>query len=111
MTTTIRYPIGDVVITIECQGVKEAIKSLSDYAEVFGETTCGMCKSEHVVPSHRFTKGYDFYEMVCISCGAKLSFGQTKEGDRLFPKRSDRDGNEIGTNGWHQYQPQNDDRF
>ena len=72
--------------------------------EVFRETTCGLCGSEQVAPSHRVAKGYDFYSMDCLGCGATLSFGQTREGERLFPKRRDKEGNEVGKSGWHQYQ-------
>jgi translation initiation factor 2 beta subunit (eIF-2beta)/eIF-5 len=111
MTTTIRYPVGDAIVTIQCQTVKEAIKELSEYGVVFGESKCEMCQSEQVIPTYKLAKGYDFYEMTCTDCGASLSFGQTKEGERLFPKRKDKDGNAIGKFGWHQYQSQNDDRF
>ena len=104
MTTSIRYPLGRAWVTLECQGVKEAIRALSEYAEVFRETQCGLCQSDQVIPTHRQAKGYDFYEMECLSCGAVLSFGQTKEGGRLFPKRKNADGYEIGKDGWHQYQ-------
>ena len=104
MTTSVRYPIGKGWITVEGESVKDAIRDLSDYSEVFNETTCGICQSDQIRPSHRSAKGYDFYEMVCCSCGAKLSFGQTREGEKLFPKRKDQDGYEIGKNGWHQYQ-------
>lgn len=103
MTTKVRYPVGRAWIEVEAETVKEAIRGLSEYAEVFGETKCGLCGGDRVLPTHRNAKGYDFYEIVCLSCGAKLSFGQTKEGERLFPKRRDQ-GGEIGTNGWHQYQ-------
>jgi translation initiation factor 2 beta subunit (eIF-2beta)/eIF-5 len=99
-------------VTVECQGVKDAIKALSEYVEVFQECQCCLCQSEDVIPTHRQAQGYDFYEMTCSGCGAKLSFGQTKEGERLFPKRKDKDGREIGKFGWHQYQgPSPDDRF
>ena len=104
MSTSIRYPVGRAWITVECQSVKEGVRALSEYAEFFGENQCGLCQSEQVRPVHRVAKGYDFYEMECCACGAQLSFGQTKEGERLFAKTRDKDGNEIGKFGWHQYQ-------
>lgn len=99
----VRVQVGRAWIEVDAVSVKEAIKGISEYAEVFGETVCGLCKSQSVAPVHRNAQGYDFYEMACLSCGAKLSYGQAKEGGRLFPKRADQDGNEIGTRGWHHY--------
>lgn len=112
--TTVQFPVGKAVITVDAKTVKEAIKAFSEYAEVFSETICGACESTEVVPLHRLSKGYDFYEMHCMACGARLSFGQTKEGERLFPKRKDKDGNEFENDGWRKYQysqQDNDDRF
>lgn len=100
----VRVQVGRTWIEVDSASVKDAIKGIAEYAEFFCETECKLCKSPSVTPSHRLAKGYDFYEMVCLSCGAKLSFGQAKEGGRLFPKRKDQDGNEIGTQGWHRYQ-------
>lgn len=100
--------VGRAWIEVESGGVKDAIQGLSEYAEVFAETVCGLCKSDQVAPSHRTAQGYDFYEMACLGCGAKLSFGQTREGGRLFAKRKDKDGREIGKNGWHQWQATQD---
>lgn len=104
MSAKVRYPIGRAWIEVDAVSVKESIKALSEYAEVFGQTHCGLCQSDQVWPVHRVAKGYDFFEMKCAACGASLSFGQTREGERLFPKRRDQDGHEIGKNGWHQYQ-------
>lgn len=102
--TSVRYPVGKAWVTVECDTVKDAIKVISEYAEVFCEGECGLCQGTDVAPLHRTSKGYDFYEIECLSCGARLSFGQTKEGGRLYPKRKDKDGVEIGKHGWHQYQ-------
>ena len=100
----VRVQVGKAWIEVDANGVKEAIQALSEYSEVFQELTCGLCQGNNVVPNHRQAKGYDFYEMRCLTCGARLSFGQTKEGGRLFPKRNDKDGNEIGARGWHQWE-------
>jgi hypothetical protein len=104
MNARIRYPVGRAWIEVEANSVKDAIRDLSEYAEVLGECQCGQCGSDRVQPTHRLAKGYDFFEMVCLACGAQLSFGQTREGGRLFPKRKDKDGCELGKNGWHHYQ-------
>ena len=104
MNAKVRMQVGRVWVEVDAGSVKDAIRGISDYAEFFSHTTCGMCGDQNARPSHREAKGYDFYEMECLSCGAVLSFGQTKEGGRLFPKRKNADGYEIGKDGWHQYQ-------
>ncbi len=43
-------------------------------------------------------QSYTYYALLCQACGASLSFGQTREGERLFPKR------DKGTRGWEIYQ-------
>lgn len=104
MSVRIRYPVGRCWLDVEAVSVKEAIKELSEFLDVLGESQCGLCGSEHVQPRHRLAKGYDFFEMFCLACGARLDFGQTREGDHLFPKRKDQDGNWIGKNGWYQWE-------
>ena len=105
MGTKVRMQVGGKTwLEVEVGSVKDALKELSDYAEVFSETTCGSCGSQEVRPLVRTARGYEFYEVACLACNAKLSFGQTREGDKLFPKRRDQNGDEIGKNGWHQYE-------
>ena len=100
----LRVQVGKTWVEVDCVSVKDGIQELSQYMEVFVEGMCGVCQSTDVIPNHRTAKGYDFYEMKCLGCGATLSFGQTKEGGRLFPRRRDQEGNELGKQGWHQYQ-------
>ena len=105
----VRTKIGETWIEVDCMSVKEAVQAISEYAEFFVEGECGLCKSRAVAPSHRVATRketgdkFNFYEMECLDCGAKLSFGQNKDGVRLFPKRTDEQGNEKGSQGWHQY--------
>ena len=104
-TAKVRMQVGKVWVEVDAMSVKEAFQALSDYAEPFRETTCGLCQGTDVVPNFRESKeGYAFYEMQCSSCGARLEFGQTKEGGRLFPRRKDKEGNPLGSNGWYQWQ-------
>jgi len=108
MGAKVRMQLGKTWVEVECMSVKEAIEEMSDYAEVFTNSQCGICKGEDVLPRHRKVqssgKTYDFYEMVCLSCGATLTFGQTLADHKLFPRRRDAKGNELGHDGWHQYQ-------
>jgi hypothetical protein len=104
VSAKIRVQIGKTWIEVDANSVKEAIQGLSEYTEVFSQGECGLCQSHEVAPMHREAQGFSFYEMTCLSCGARLSFGQTREGGRLFPKRKDKDGNPIGNWGWHKFQ-------
>lgn len=104
----VRMQVGKVWVEVDAMSAKEAIEALSEYGEVFVNGQCGICKCEDVLPRHRRVqasgKTYDFHEMVCMSCGAKLSFGQTLADHKLFPRRRDEKGNELGHDGWYQYQ-------
>ena len=84
----VRTKIGETWIEVDCMSVKDAVQAISEYAEFFAEGECGLCKSRAVSPGHRRTKeGWNYYSMECLDCGARLDFGQTQEGERLFPKR------------------------
>ena len=105
MSAKVRMQIGKVWLETDSMSAKDAISALSEYAEVFSQTTCGECQSDNVRPSHRQAQGYDFYEMLCLACGARLQFGQRRDGGCLFPKRKDTDGNWLPNGGWSKYQP------
>jgi hypothetical protein len=109
----VRMQVNKVWIEVDSMCVKDAIQGISEYAEFFGEPCCGVCQGVDLLPSHRTAKArdgsgrsYDFYELVCRSCKAKLSFGQHLEGGTLFPRRKDRDENELPANGWQQWERQ-----
>lgn len=98
---TLRWRITpDMQLEATCGEVKDAFKVLSSFA-VLGNNSCGKCKSTNVHPDHRVAQGIDFYEMRCVDCGARLSFGQHKVGGTLFPKTD---------KGWHHYQQGDDDQ-
>lgn len=95
--------IGSYTFEIEGKSIKDMWKNLSDISEVFGDQQCGACKSENISPVHRVVDDNDFYEMRCNDCYAKLSYGQHKKGDTLFPHRKDKDGNYKKNGGWEKY--------
>ena len=86
----------------EVETVKDMFRVIGDFSTVLSETNCGSCNSERIVMGHRIAKGYDFYELECADCHCRLSFGQHKEGETLFPKR------DKGKNGWHRYEKGDD---
>lgn len=96
----VRVNYGRVWLETDVNSPKDAIRELSEFAEVFCEQTCGACKSTNVTASHREHDGHDYYSVRCIDCGAELSFGQKKNGRSLFAKRKDKDGNTLDNRGW-----------
>ena len=107
MKARLKFRIGEGTIEFDAEGVKDAVKVMSEYMEVFGNQECGKCKSKSVFPEHRTdAEGHDYYSMKCLSCGAQLSFGQYKKGGGLFTKKKDKDNNWIPNNGWLTWQEQ-----
>lgn len=85
---------GDVMLEVTADSPKALVSELSAYSEVLVHQTCGNCKGTSVRHEHRLAKGYEFYGMRCLDCGAKLDFGQHKEGGTLFAKTGE---------GWQVY--------
>lgn len=92
-------------------------ESLSSLEEVFSEECCGKCGGNKL--THRIRKAsqgkkeFDYPELICTACNAKLTFGQSDNG-ALFPVRYVREGKEYvkgpdgknikkGINGWVKY--------
>lgn len=96
----VRQRMGTTEIEVEDSTMIGAMKQLSAASEVFGQTVCGACDSESVRFVARSNKGFDFFEVACNSCGCRLSFGQSKDGKTLFPKRKHEDGSWMDNNGW-----------
>lgn len=105
MTIRVRWQVKPSLwLEFDSNDSKDAIVQMTVFAEIFGEAQCGACRSQNVRPHHRKAKGYDFYEMLCLECNSRLSFGQKKEDGSLFPKRKDEQGGYLPHNGWVKYQ-------
>ena len=106
MNAIVRYsPTNGFAVEVDADGVKSAMKAMSEYMEVFGGHVCGKCKSKAVVPLHNSDKdGNDYYKLRCTNCNATLDFGQHRSGGTLFAKRKDKDGNWLPDNGWYKWQ-------
>lgn len=96
---------GACMVEFEAKNVKDVFRAFTMY-EVLGETKCGACESHEISPRFRQAQGYDFYSFNCNACRAELHLGQKREGDVLFPKRKDADGNWLPNRGWVKYEPQ-----
>jgi hypothetical protein len=91
-------------VTLEVEGdAKEIFTALASAAEVFGHNICKACGCPDVKPVVREVDGNSYYEMRCTNCPCRLSFGQTKVGGKLYPRRKSRDGDWIPNGGWQDW--------
>lgn len=105
----VKYKVGErLEFELEASGQKELFKELGAIQEIFGEESCGLCKSTNLKFIVRSVEGNDYFELRCADCGAILSFGQHKKGGTLFPKRKDDNNAWLPNRGWHKYNPKQD---
>jgi hypothetical protein len=100
---------------IETKEQRDLFEQIASLLEVFGVKTCGLCKKSDLKFIIRKNKDEDlFYEMVCLSCGAKLAFSVNKKGGTLYPvirlkdglpaKVTDEAPFDYTTKGWHKWE-------
>ena len=103
---------GRIKVEFDSETQKGLWTQLSSFQETFEETACGKCGSEDLKFVVRKTtdgkkKEFDYHELRCANCGAKLSFGVINDDTgTLFPKRKDKDGKWLGKNGWVKWNPE-----
>lgn len=102
---------GRMSIEFEASTHKGIWRVLDSFQEVFEEKNCKKCKSENIRcvirKAKKKDKEYEYYELRCNDCGAKLPFGILDDGsDNLFPKRKDDDGKIRGKYGWVKWNPE-----
>jgi hypothetical protein len=98
---------GQVTIEVDGGNVKEIVKNIAVVQEVFeSETECGLCNSPKVRFQVRENDGNEFYEILCIECGARFEFGQHKKTPTLFPKRKD-GATVLPHRGWAKWEGKN----
>jgi hypothetical protein len=63
---------------------------------------CGLCKSKLLYPKAYITKkgGYNYIKIVCVECGASVTFGEKKEPKDTFYLRK----NEDRTLAWEKFE-------
>ncbi len=89
------------LLTVELDGEnqRDLFEKLAAVQEVFGNDTCGKCKSTDLKFVVRENDGNKYYELHCKKCTARFSFGAHKQTLTLFPKRKDGD-NWLPDGGW-----------
>lgn len=123
MKASVPLPVGTIVVEGETQ--KDLYREVCRAHEVFGERRCGVCASEDIYPFWRVsskqvgrkTEEYDYPEMRCRKCGARLTYSFNLEGGTMFPNRrllpdgqpATGESRERGThgphNGWTKWWP------
>jgi|JI10StandDraft_1071094.scaffolds.fasta_scaffold90197_3 hypothetical protein len=118
-----------ITIEVEASKLEELLPHMTAVNEFFQDTECGACKSKNIGVNVRNSGGFEFIEMSCNKCSARLCYGKTQKEKALYPvrwervkegevkgvkkgsKRRDKDGNVIWlpNNGWTKYTPQDDE--
>lgn len=92
---------GGLNFEIDADSPKAMFKKIALVQEIFdSDKTCGACQSVDICFRSRQVDDFEFFELACRSCNARLQFGQHKKGGGLFPKRRDEDGHFMLDNGW-----------
>lgn len=95
---------GSLEAHVEPKTIKDGFRAIGEVRAFLISEPCGCCKSKNTFPSFKTPKGYKYYQWECADCGAVFQFGQTQEGDNLFPKRNSQDGQPLPNRGWAKYQ-------
>ena len=89
----------------EADTQRDIVTDIAKFQEIFEESVCGKCGSENVRWQVRNVDDNLYFELRCMDCGARLSFGSHKKGGGLFPRRKDAEGNWLPDNGWVKWNP------
>ena len=83
----VTYTSGKISVEIEADTQIELFQQLANFQEIFAETKCGKCGSEHTKYVCRLDKDEnDWLEVVCQECRAEVIFGRAKKGGVIYPK-------------------------
>jgi hypothetical protein len=89
-------PIPDGPLTFELEAADDTslFEQLAHVQSLFGDTCCGKCKGTNL--QFRVRKAgknaeFTYYERVCQDCGAKLDYGQNRQGRSMYTKRTIQD--------------------
>ena len=103
---------GRLTVELDAENHTSLWAQLASFQEAFEEDCCCKCKStdlKFVIRKAKDAKGkvYNYHELRCNACGAKLPFGVLDDDTfRLFPKRKDDGGKFRGQYGWVKWNPE-----
>lgn len=101
---------GRLTAELEPKSIKDSFFAIGQVRAFLIAEPCGLCKSKNTYPNLKTPKGYKYYQWECGDCGAVFQFGQTQEGEHLFPKRNDGNGQALPNKGWSKYKAGNQDQ-
>lgn len=83
-----KYAISNqLVFEVEEKNSKEVFRSIAEIQDAFeADKSCGLCDGPIQFRVRTVDKN-EFFELVCRVCGGTLALGQTKDGERIYPKR------------------------
>lgn len=101
-----RTASGHLTFEVEGGSPKDLFENIANLQSVFeAEERCGLCDSPAIRFRVREAAGNKYYELFCVDCRARFSFGQHRQGGGLFPKRRDEAGNLLPSRGWARWEP------
>ncbi len=114
----VSFKLGNFEGKFEGKTQVEIVEQICHFSEVFGEDTCGACKSKNVRFITRTAQEHTFYEIKCLDCSARCALGTHQTRDlTMYPKRREATkgpdgkvvyGEYLANNGWVKYQPDKD---
>lgn len=91
----VEFPVlGKGKLSVEVTNINEAFQFLAQAETVFGVDRCGNCESENVALSYKTPGEYEYYSIKCKDCRHEYTFGQTKDGHKLFPNGFKKSGHD-----------------
>lgn len=105
MEAILRTCGGRLTLKVQAEKQKDLFRQVAIAQEVFdSETECGCCNSDRIHFQVRTVDSMEFFELICLGCGARFEFGQHKNGNSLFPKRRDEHGALLPNRGWARWE-------
>lgn len=110
MKATYHSANGRIHFEMDADNPKALWKKIALVQEIFDtDHNCGCCDSVNIRFRSRQVDDFEFFELGCMDCFARLQFGQNKKGGGLFPKRRDEEGNYLDHRGWAVYKKKESD--
>ncbi len=112
----------NVSIRVTGETAKAVFEGISDCQATFEDSVCGCCGSDDIRYVVREVEDNKFYEIHCqkLGCRAKVVYGHSKDGKKMYPKRYEVDGKGkakkdasgksvyLPNKGWTKYVPEGD---
>lgn len=76
---------GKGKLGFDANSINEAFQFLAQSEMVFGVDRCGNCESTNLALMYKTPGEYEYYSIKCKDCRHEYTFGQTKDGHKLFP--------------------------